>query len=71
MDICFKAFQGESTGTMLDEATDAAPKPALRIADALPRNPLAYGDFTGLTTWFLLSMRSEGEGTQGDIDVAA
>ena len=71
MDICSKAFQGETTGEMVDVATNAAPKPTVRIARQLARDPLAYGDFTGLLTWFLLSMRSEGEGAQGDLDVAA
>lgn len=71
MDICSKAFQGETTGTLVDLATAAAAAPALRIAGALARAPLAYGDITGLTTWFVLSMRSEGERTQGDVDVAA
>lgn len=71
MDICSKAFQGETTGKMVDAATQSAPKPTLRIARELARSPLSYGDFTGLATWFVLSMRSEGEGTQGDVDVAA
>lgn len=71
MDICSKAFQGETTGTMLDEATDSAPKPALRISSALARNPLAYGDFTGLLSWFVLAMCAESAGTIGDVDVAA
>lgn len=71
MDICSNALNGETTGKMVDVATAAAAAPALRIAGALARAPLAYGDITGLTTWFVLSMRSEGEGNQGDVDVAA
>ena len=71
MDICSKAFQGETTGKMVDVATGAAPRPRLRIARELARTPLAYGDFTGLGMWLVFLMRSEGEGTRGDVDVAA
>lgn len=56
---------------MVDAATEAAPRPTLRIARELTRTPMAYGDFTGLGTWFVLSMCYERVGTPGDVDVAA
>ena len=71
MDICFKALHGEKTGRMVEDVTAARPKLARSASSALASTPFPYGDITGLTTWFLFSMRPRLAATREEIDVAA
>ena len=68
MDSGFEAIRRETTVGVPHELTHAEPTPARDIARALASAALACGDFTGLTTWFVLSMRSEREEVRGSSD---
>ena len=71
MDICFKALQGEKTGRLVEDATAARQRKARSASSALASTPLPYGDITGLSTWFLFSIRSRSAATREEFDVAA
>lgn len=71
MDICFKALQGETTRRMAEDAAAARPANVRGASRALASTPLAFGDITGLSTWFLFSIGSRSAATRGDLDVAA
>ena len=70
MDICFKAFQRETTGEMVAAATqNPRTRPAVRV---LPRSPIAFGDFALLPwAWIAFASMTPPVVLEGDLDVAA
>lgn len=72
MDICFKAFQHETTGTMVAAATHAPTARTRPAVQLLPSSPIAYGDFALLPwAWFAFATTVPPFVLQGDLDVAA
>lgn len=70
MDICFKAFQGERIGKMVEDAVSVPAKPQLSSTRVLPRPAVAYGDFSVLP-WCVAAARTGSPRKREDVDVAA
>ena len=72
MDICFKALQHETTGSMVEAATHTPTtrrQPAVRL---LPTAPVSYGDFALLPlAWIAFASITPPVLLKGDLDVAA
>lgn len=72
MDICFKAFQHETTGTMVAAATQTPTTrtwPAVRV---LAHSPRAYGDFALLPwAWLPIPSTASPDVLEAELDVAA
>jgi hypothetical protein len=71
MDICFKAFQGETTGEMIADATTPPPARRRPLARSAFAPHFVYGDLCGLATWFVISMRPGEPRSAESSDVAA